>query len=217
MDWRRWTHLLAAAARRKILRAVNRRARASLFTLCCLVSWEGCRGRASRIALIGCVPLQLALLGFVGSAGWVQQLGRVRHCEQGAGFGVALTQRCVADFVALVLRRGGLELAYTSLDVLVVSHDLRDSQRPGFVDCWGGSASIICSPVLPDSRPSAMALVLVGVIVWLGMERGFLILPGRQGVRFIFQPAPSPPYECLFTSHVVRIRGWTPTNTTLHQ
>ena len=62
----------------------------------------------------------------------------VGHREQGAGFGVALTQRCVADFVALVLRRGGLELAYAALDVLIVSHDLGDSQRPGFVDCWGG-------------------------------------------------------------------------------
>ena len=112
----------------------------------------------------------------------MQQLGRVRHCEQGTGFGVALTQRCVADFVGLVLRRGGLELAYTALDVLIVSHDLGDSQRPGFVDCWGDSASIICSPVMPDSRPSAMALVLVKVIVWLGIERGFVILPGRQGV-----------------------------------
>ena len=81
----------------------------------------------------------------------------------------------------------------------------------------GVSASITCSPVMSDSRPSAMALVLGGVIVWLGMERGFDILPGRQGVRFIFQPAPSPLYECLFTSHVVRIRGWTRTNKTLDQ
>ena len=75
----------------------------------------------------------------------MQQLGRVRHCEQGAGFGVALTQRCVADFVALVLRRDGLELAYTALDVLIVSHDLGDSQRPGFVDCWGFSIDHLVS------------------------------------------------------------------------
>lgn len=38
------------------------------------------------------VPLQLALLGFVGAGGWMQHLGGVRGVEQGAGFGVALAQ-----------------------------------------------------------------------------------------------------------------------------
>lgn len=53
----------------------------------CLIS----TGEA-RWKLNGCVPLQLALLGFVGSAGWMQHLRGVGHCEQGTSFGVALAQ-----------------------------------------------------------------------------------------------------------------------------
>ena len=48
-------------------------------------------GESERGELSGCVPLQLALLGFIRSAGWMQHLVRVRHGKQGASFGVALT------------------------------------------------------------------------------------------------------------------------------
>ena len=46
MDWRRWTHLMAAAARRTIFWAWKRRALASVITLCGLVSMEGGKGWA---------------------------------------------------------------------------------------------------------------------------------------------------------------------------
>ena len=97
---------------------------------------------AVRYGAVRCVPLQLALLSFVGPAGWVEHLGRVGHGEQGASFGVALAQGCVAELVGLVWRGIGLELGYAALDALVVPDDFRDSQRPGFVDCvaWLDSA-----------------------------------------------------------------------------
>lgn len=47
---------------------------------------------------------------------------------------MALTQRCVTNFVVLILRRICLTLEYAVLDVLIVSKDLGDSQRPGFVE-----------------------------------------------------------------------------------
>ena len=68
---------MAAAARRKIFWAWKRRALASVITLCGLVSREGeKRDGRNEFARVGRVPLQLALLGFIGRTGWVQQLGR---------------------------------------------------------------------------------------------------------------------------------------------
>ena len=93
---------------------------------------EGIRGEVWGACF--CVPLQLALLGFVGGGGWVQHFGWVGHGEQGAGFGVALAQGRVAGFVGLLLRGVCLELGDAALDALVVSDDLCDSQGPGFVD-----------------------------------------------------------------------------------
>lgn len=89
----------------------------------------------------------------------------VRHAEQGTRFGVALAQRCVAEFVTLVWRWVCLKLGYAALDVLIVSKDFRDSQRPGFVDCCRVQHRSLVLVVLgdADSRPSAMTLVLVRV------------------------------------------------------
>lgn len=94
---------------------------------------------------------------------------------------MALTQRCVTNFVVLILRRICLTLEYAVLDVLIVSKDLGDSQRPGFVDY--GTVQHRCLIIGdPDSRPSAMTLVLVRVTVWLGIEGNDGLSPGCQGV-----------------------------------
>lgn len=61
-----------------------------------------------------------------------------------------------------------MKLGYAVLNVLIVSKDLGDSQRAGFVNC----SRVQHRPLVTgdaDSRPSAMTLVLVKVIVWLGI------------------------------------------------
>ena len=74
-----------------------------------------------------------------------------------------------------------MELLDAALDGLVVADDLRHSQRPRFVDCFGSGVSATKSFLFGfassgldagDSRPSAMslALVMVTVWVWLGIE-----------------------------------------------
>ena len=113
----------------------------------------------------------------------MQHLGRVRCIEQGTSFGVALAQQRVADFVVLVLRRVCLKLGYAALYILIVSNNLRYSQRPSFVDCRGvQQTSLVTSD--PDSRPSAMVLVLVKVTVWLGIiEWNVDFSPGSDGPK----------------------------------
>lgn len=120
----------------------------------------------------------MALFSLIGTTGWVQHLRWISDVEEGAGFRVALPQRCVANFMILVLTRICLNLSYAALDVLVVVQDLSDSQGPGFVD-WGRLLvwfmSISGMPC-QDSRPSAMALGLVCATVRLGIEKDAEIL-----------------------------------------
>ena len=64
-----------------------------------------------------------------------------------------------------------------------VSNTLRYSQRPSFVDCRRvQQTSLVTSD--PDSRPSAMVLVLVKVTVWLGIiEWNVDFSPGSDGPK----------------------------------
>ena len=64
----------------------------------------------------------------------MQHLSRVCLIQESSGFGMALPQGGVADFMVLILAGIRLDLGYPTLDVLKIPQNLSDSQGPSFVD-----------------------------------------------------------------------------------
>ena len=98
-------------------------------------------GRERRLGWAG--PLELMLLGLARATRWVRQLDWVGGIEESVCFGVALAECYIADLVIGGFGRRGVVGGDFSLNVLVVAHQFRHPQRPGFINCMNDSVSMV--------------------------------------------------------------------------